>query len=493
MGDDGTHIPEETLDPKDWEEIRELGHRMVDDMLDYLRDARGRPVWRRLPDDVAARLSGPVPKEGLPPKEVYEEFRENILPYPIGNIHPRFWGWVFGTGTVAGALAGLLADTMDTNGSGIDFHAAAHAEHQVVGWCKEMLGYPAGAGGVLTSGCSGANLIGLAVARNAKAAAAGYDVRRNGLAAAPGHMVLYASDEIHSSIQKAVELLGLGGDALRRVPTNGRYQMDIAALAVAVAQDRAAGLLPFCVVGEAGTTNTGSIDDLQALADLCRQEDLWFHVDGAFGAWAALAPQARHLLAGMERADSLACDLHKWMYLPYGIGLALVRDVEWQQRTFSLTPAYLAHGDGGRGLAGGDLPWLCDLTFELSIGFRSLRAWMSLKEHGADKFGRVIQQNIDQAAYLAGLVEAEPQLELVAPAMLNVVNFRFLPADRSQIDDLNRRLVVELQEQGVVVTSGTVLRGSYAIHVANTNHRSRREDFDLLVGEVVRLGRKLAT
>ena len=495
-------FPEESLDPDDWEATRELGHRMVDDMLDYLRNVRERPVWQHLPPEVATRLHGPVPRSSTPAEAVYEEFGDRVLPYAIGNIHPRLWGWVFGTGTVTGALAGLLADTMDSNGGGLSFHSAAHVEHQVVDWCKELLGFPATAGGVLTSGCSGSNLIGLAVARNVKAPG---DVRREGLHSAGGRMALYASDEIHSSIQKAVELLGLGADALRRVPTNDRYQIDVASLKDAIARDRAEGYLPFCVVGAAGTTNTGSVDDLEALADLCRCEDLWFHVDGAFGAWAALAPRHRHLLAGMELADSLACDLHKWMYLPYAIGLVLVRSEEQHRKAFSLTPAYLAHGEGGRGMVGADLTWLSDYSFELSTGFRSLRAWMCLKEYGAEKLGRLIQQNIDQAQYLAGLVVATPQLELVAPAMLNVVDFRFVPTGRpapppaaggtaeddAALDDLNKQIVVELQERGIAAPSGTTLRGRYAIHVANTNHRTRREDFDLLVREIVRLGEEL--
>ena len=211
---------------------------------------------------------------------------------------------------------------MNTNTGGLDHHSANYVEKQVIEWLKEMLGYPASASGLLTSGCSAANLIGLAVARNTMA---GYDLRRDGVCAASHKMTLYASSEAHSSIQKAVELLGLGSDALRTVPVNEAFQIDVDALGAAIAQDRQAGHLPFCVVGAAGTTNTGSIDDLDALADICQQEELWLHVDGAFGAWAALAPGAKHLVAGMERADSLALDLHKWMYMPYEIGCVLVQ------------------------------------------------------------------------------------------------------------------------------------------------------------------------
>jgi glutamate/tyrosine decarboxylase-like PLP-dependent enzyme len=414
-----------------------------------------------------------------------------VLPYPVGNTHPRFWGWVLGTGTASGALAELLAAAMNTNTGGLDHHSAVYVEKQVIEWLKKMLGYPASASGLLTSGCSAANLVGLGVARNTMA---GYDLRRDGVCAASHRMTLYASSEAHSSIQKAVELLGLGSEALRIVPVDETYQIDVDALRVAIAEDRRAGQRPFCVVGAAGTTNTGSIDDLEALADLCQQEALWLHVDGAFGAWAAISLEARHLVAGMERADSLALDLHKWMYMPYEIGCVLVQRPDAHRQAFSLTPAYLAHGEGGRGLSGGDLPWFSDYGFQLSRGFRALKAWMSLKEHGSAKYGRLIQQNIEQARYLAQLVEASPELELCAPVALNVVCFRYVGADLDEpvLNELNKYVVVELQEEGIAVPSGTTLNGRYVLHVANTNHRSRREDFDLLVREVIRLGQRYA-
>ena len=278
------------------------------------------------------------------------------------------------------------------------------------------------------------------------------------------------------------------------MPTDDLLRIDLAALAGMVARDREEGMLPICVVGVAGTTNTGSIDDLPALADFCARESLWFHVDGAFGAWAAIAPESRHLVAGMERADSLAFDLHKWMNLTYPVGCVLVRDAEAQRRTFSLTPSYLAHGEGERGLTGVDVPWLSDYGFELSRGFHALKAWMALKEHGADKFGRLIQQNIDQARYLAGLVAAAPELEQALPVALNIVCFRYVRPDLDgpALDDLNKRIELELQERGIAVPSVSTIGGRKYLHVAVANHRSRREDFDLLVREVVRLGEELA-
>ena len=489
MTQDRKPLLEETLDPDDWGAMRALGHRMLDDMLDYTETLRDYPVWQHTPDAVKAHFEESLPLDPQPQEEVYEEFREYVLPYPIGNIHPRFWGWVIGTGTIYGALAEFLAAAMNTNTGGLDNHIANHVEKQVIDWLKEMLGFPASASGVLTSGCSAANLIGLAVARNAKA---GFDLRREGLSGAARKMVLYASQQAHSSIQKGVEMLGLGSDALHLVPVNDSFQIDLEALQTAIAQDRQAGHLPFCVVGAAGTTNTGAVDDLEALATICAEQDLWLHVDGAFGAWAAIAPGAKDTVAGMERADSLAFDLHKWMYMPYEIGCVLVQQEDTHRRAFSLTPDYLAHGEGGGGLAGGDLPWFSDYSFQLSRGFRALKAWMSLKEHGARKYGRLIQQNIDQTRYLAELVDAAPELELAAPVMLNVVCFRYIEdsLDDVALDEINKHIVVELQERGIAVPSGTTLAGRYVLHVANTNHRSRREDFDVLVREVIRIGRE---
>ncbi len=482
--------PEETLDPVDWESMRALGQRMVSDMFDYSMTVRERPPWRHAPERIKAHFSTAMPTDPQSPEDIYEEFLEYVLPYPLGNNHPRFWGWVAGTGTVFGAMAELLAASMNTAQGSFAYHSANYVENQVVEWIKEMLDYPSSASGLLTSGCSAANLIGLAVARNAKA---GYDLRREGLHAAPYKLVLYASEEIHSSNQKAVELLGLGSDAMRRVPVNKQFQIDLEQLESAINEDRKEGYRPFCVIGAAGTTNTGAIDDLDALADICQGEDLWLHIDGAFGAWAALVPDLRHLVDGMARADSVALDLHKWMYIPYEIGCVLIRSEIEHRKTFSLTPNYLAHGEGERGLTGVDLPWFSDYGFQLSRGFRSLKAWMSLKEHGVKKYSRLIQQNIDQANYLAELVKAAPELELSAPVGLSVVCFRYITPDiqEKQLDELNKQIEIELQERGVAIISGTTINGRKVLRLAVTNHRSRREDFDLLVGEIIRIGKEL--
>jgi aromatic-L-amino-acid decarboxylase len=475
--------PEETLDPTDWQAFRQLGHRMVDDMLDWLEHVRERPVWQPLPDSVREALHRPLPRAPEGAERAYDEFRMHVLPYPMGNVHPRFWAWVMGTGTPLGVLAEMLAATMNPNMGGGE-HAPNHVEAQVLDWCKEMLGYPMRASGLLVSGGSMANLVALAVARHARA---GVDVRRDGVRAAAGRLMVYGSREAHSSVQKAVELLGLGSESLRLAPVDGDYQVDVAALAHLLREDRAAGAIPICIVGNLGTVNTGAIDDLDALADLAAAERVWFHVDGAFGALAALVPEYAARTGALTRADSVAFDLHKWMYAPFEAGCVLVRDAETHRRAFSIFPDYLARAT--RGVAGGEL-WLSEYGVQLSRGFRALKIWMSLKEHGIDRYARLVRQNIDQARYLAALVRAAPDLELMAPVPLNVVCFRWAGAglDDAALDTINQEVLLTLHESGVAVPSNALLGGRFAIRVAITNHRSRRDDFDLLVREVRRLG-----
>src|SRR4029077_9894143 len=261
-------------------------------------------------------------------------------------------------------------------------------------------------------------------------------------------------------------------------------------LRATLAADKAKGLRPICIVGNAGTVNTGATDDLRALAVLSREENTWFHVDGAFGALAALVPELRPLVSGLEQADSVAFDLHKWLYMPYEVGCTLVRDQKAHRATFNVTPAYLASFD--RGIAAGGFPF-AERGVQLSRGFRALKVWMSFKTHGLDAFSELIHQNGRQAHYLAGLVTKHPRLELLAPAPLNVVCFRFVApgADDAALSALNKEILLRIKESGVAIPSQPMLNGKYAIRVAITNHRSRRDDFDLLVRTVVETGSAL--
>jgi len=478
-------VAEETLDPSDWADAQALSHRIVDDAVAYLRDVRDRPVWREMPGEVRDFLTTPMPRSPSALTDVYGEVAETVMPYPMGNIHPRFWCWYMGSSNLAGALGDFLAAVQGSNLGGGN-HAAALMDGQVVNWCKEMLGFPASASGTLVSGGSMANIIGLTVARNTKA---GIDVREHGVAAIERPLRFYGSDQLHSCHRKAMEALGLGNRALRRIATDAGLRIDISALRAAISEDRVAGFEPACVIGNAGTVNTGAIDDLRALAKLAHEEGMWFHVDGCIGALIAIAPQNAHRVAGIEWADSVALDPHKWLHAPFEVGCALVRDAAAHRKTFAVTPEYLESTP--RGLASGE--WLHDYGLQTSRGFRALKVWMALKEHGVDKFGRLIDQNIAQALYLAGLIEAEPSLELATAPTINIVCFRYQPGLAGEpLKALNTEIMLQLQEQGIAALSDTTVHGEHWLRVAITNHRTRRSDLDLLVREVVQLGREIA-
>lgn len=482
LAEDRGMSAEETLDPANWSDVEALAHQIMADGVDYLRGVRDRPVWREMPADVRAFLTSPLPRSPAPLIDVYREVAENVMPYPMGNVHPRFWAWYMGASNFTGALGDFLAAVQGSNVGGGN-HAATLVDQQVVSWCKEMVGFPASASGTLVAGGSMANIIGLTVARNAKA---GIDVREHGVAAVEKPLRFYGSDQVHSCHRKGVEALGLGNRALRRIPTDTALRIDLAALRAAIAEDRAAGFKPACVIGTAGTVNTGAIDDLHALADLAEDEDLWFHIDGCIGALIAIAPSNAHRVAGIERADSVALDPHKWLHSPIEVGCALVRDATAHRNTFAVTPEYLEMTT--RGLASTN--WLSDYSLQTSRGFRALKVWMALKEHGIEKFGRLIDQNIEQAHYLSALVEAEPLLELVVPTNISIVCFRYR-ADgmgSGNLKALNTEIMLRLQEEGIAVLSDTTVNGEHCLRVAIDNHRTRRCDLDLLIRETVRIG-----
>jgi glutamate/tyrosine decarboxylase-like PLP-dependent enzyme len=481
-------VTEETLDPASWDDIRTLSHLVVDDMIDYVASLRDRPCWTPMPDEVRERFAQPLPVDGEGAEAVYQDFREIVLPYVTGNAHPRFWGWVCGNGSPIAVLAELLAATVNSSVDGFD-DSGTMVEAQVIRWIVEMLGWRAQASGLLVSGCSMANLVGLAVARNTIAPV---DVRRHGVPGSP-RLLVYGSDETHSSIQKAVQILGLGTTALRAVRSDDQFRIDVDELESKIAEDVAAGHVPLAIVGTVGTVNTGAIDDLDALAQIATRHGAWLHVDGAFGACAALSGDLRPRLSGLEKADSLAFDLHKWMYFPYEAGCVLVRSDAEHRAAFSYDAPYMA--PNARGLAAARSQQFTQYGPQLSRGFRALKIWMGLKEQGADKFRRLIEQNVNQAYYLASLIEDAADLELLAPVSLNVVCFRYRPAadgfSPQDLDRLNEELLFDLQESGIAVASHTRLRGRYALRVAVTNHRSRREDFEVLARAVQQLGTAL--
>ncbi len=470
------------LDPENWDELRSLGHRMLDDAFDYLEHARARPVWQKMPAELRAELTAPLPRGPESPDLAYEDFLRLVLPYATGNTHPRFMGWVHGGGTAVGMLAEMLGGALNANLGGRD-HAPIEVERQVVRWSAELLGLPPESSGLLVTGTSIANLIGLLVARTATL---GPTSRRHGLEGA--RLTAYSSAAAHGCIAQAMDISGIGSAQLRMIPCDDAGGMDMAALDEAIAADRAAGNRPFLVVGTAGTVDIGALDDLAGLAALCRREEIWFHVDGAFGAMLALSPRLRPLLAGIEEADSVAFDFHKWAQVPYDAGCILVRDAVRHRAAFAQSAAYLRRDS--RGLAGGH-PWPCDFGPDLSRGFRALKVWMTLKVFGAERLGAVVEASCALAAGLARRVAAEPDLELLAPVALNIVCFRYEGAAARagfDLDALNAAIVADLQEAGIAAPSTTIVGGKLAIRAALVNHRTDESDIAALLEQVLRVG-----
>lgn len=465
-----------SLDPQDWSEFRALAHRMLDEAIDGIAHVRARPVWQPIPDEVRAAVRTDVPREATDLSEVYREFSEHVAPYATGNVHPGFMGWVHGGGTAVGMVAEMLAAGLNANLGGRD-HMPIEIERQIVEWMRGLFGFPQGASGIFVTGTSMANLMAVLVARTS---ALGALARQHGIGNDGALLTAYASKAAHGCISRAMDIAGFGTDALRKIDIDADYRIDVAALRAQIATDREVGFKPFLVTASAGTVDIGAIDDLRALADLCREEGVWFHVDGAFGALAMLSPELAPLLEGIELADSIALDFHKWGQVPYDAGFLLVRDGERHRQAFAQPAAYLSRE--ARGLAAGAV-WPCDLGPDLSRGFRALKTWFTLKTFGTDRLGAVIARSCALARYLETRVLVEPRLELLAPVNLNIVCFRYRASDA-----VNREIVADVQESGIAAPSSTILDGKFAIRAAIVNHRTAEMDIDALVSAVLKFG-----
>jgi glutamate/tyrosine decarboxylase-like PLP-dependent enzyme len=493
--------------PSDWtaDEIRRIGYRVVDLIADHLTTLPDAPVFRPVPQELAqAFLSSPPPQEPVSPDQILDAFQQTIEPYPFGNGHPRFWGWVNSPPAVMGVFADALAAAMNPSCAGGN-HAAIHLERQVAGWFRDMLGFPAGSMGLLVSGGSMATMTALAVARHVKS---DIDVRLNGLRDAPAPFAFYMSTEGHSCARKAIELLGFGSASVRTIATDADYRMRIDALEAAVAADLDRGVRPIAVIATGGSTNTGAIDDLSAIGGVCRRYDVWMHVDAAYGGPAILSTQYAGELRAVAQADSVALDPHKWLFVPVEAGLVVVRDAEAMRSAFSLVPPYIRQSGSAGDVYG--LPWFSEYGFQQTRGFRALKVWMTLQQFGLTGYREAIEENLALAGYLADRVRAAPDLELTAPPSLSVVCFRFIgdqgrssgrsgssaalqARDEETIAALNRALLEKLQLGGEAFLTSTELRGRFTLRACIVNYRSRREDVDRMLAAVREIEKGILT
>ncbi|MCU1384782.1 MAG: pyridoxal-dependent decarboxylase, partial [Acidobacteria bacterium] len=477
---------------------RRVGRLVVDLIADHLTKLPDAPAFRPVPPGHAeALVSMPAPQDPVSPDDMLLRFKQAIEPYPFGNGHPRFWGWVNSPPAVMGIFAEALAAAMNPSCAGGN-HAAIYVEHAVLAWFRDLLGFPAESAGLLVSGGSMATMTALAVARHMKS---GVDVRADGLRNAPSPFAFYMSTEAHSCARKAIELLGFGSASVRTIPTDAAFRMNVDALEAAIAGDVAGGARPIAAIATGGSTNTGAIDDLAAIAGVCRRHDVWMHVDAAYGGPAILSQEYAGALRAIAEADSVALDPHKWLFVPVEAGLVLVRDASAMRSAFSLVPPYIRQSGSAGDVYG--VPWFSEYGFQQTRGFRALKVWMTLQQFGLTGLTAAIEDNLALAAYLADHVRASPDLELMAPPALSIVCFRFVGTgaarddhgstgqarvDEEAIAALNRVLLERLQLGGEAFLTSTELRGRYTLRACFVNYRSRRKDVDRMLTAVRTLG-----
>ncbi len=451
--------------------MRALGYRVVDQIVDHLagleRARAGAPPPSRA--ELEARLREPAPEQGRALDETLERLRNDVLPYRLKVDHPRFFAYVPGPSNFVSAVADFMAAGYNVfAGSWQSSAGAAQIELITIDWIREALGLPASTGGLFVSGGSMANLTALAAARHARGADA--------------HSVVYFSDQTHFATPRALRLLGFVPDALRELPSDASYRLDPSALTRAIGEDRAHGRTPFCVVANLGTTSTGAVDPLHELAEICRDEGLWLHGDGAYGAAAALSPAGRAALAGMAQVDSLAVDPHKWLFQPFEAGLVLLREPDHLRQAFAVTSAYTR--DAERALE--------EVTYfnhgvQLTRSFRALKLWLSIQTFGMAAFREAVAHGVALAQHAERRLRAEPHWEVVTPASLGIVTFRHLPpapASDDAVDAHNREVVQRLTEDGFAIISTTELHGRTVLRLCTINPRTTEEDIEATLGKI---------
>jgi len=461
------------------EQFRALGYRAIDMIAEQLADLTDGPTRRPVPLDIRHGLEDqPIPQTGADPFDLLDRVQNEILAYPMGNPSPRFFAWVNSTPTPIGILGDLFAAAMSPSAAGGD-QAATYVERAALTWVKDMLGFPQEAQGLFVSGGSKANLTCLAVMRHVMSDG---KVRHEGMMAQDAPMIVYTSAHGHSCIEKTVSALGIGSQNLRIIPVDSQYRMDLTKLREAIAADRAAGLHPVCVAASAGTTNTGAIDQLDEIADLCEAEKMWFHIDGAYGGFGILAEQTEGLYKGMNRADSIAVDPHKWLYIPVECGCAIVRHADAMRATFSLVPAYLQEDRAE--------PWFSEYGLQQTRGFRALKVWLSIQHYGLDGYRKMITQDINTAYDLRRKLFTRSDFEVVTAGPLSVTCFRYVPAGvpEDMLDDLQRQIVAWTNASARAFITTTMIDGKVVVRACHVNFRTTSADLDVLLDTLTEAG-----
>jgi len=482
----------------DAEEFRAAGHRLVDSLADFFSSLPERPITRADSPRVARELigTGGLPEHGTDAGTLLGEATRILTEHSLHNGHPRYLGYITSSAAPLGALADLLAASINTNISIWDLSpVASEIEAQTVRWLAELTGFPTDCGGLMVSGGNMANIIAFMTARTAQAS---WDVRAQGLRAEPRQLTVYASKQTHTWIQKATDVTGIGTDAIRWIDTDSDQRIDVGALERCIDADVAAGCLPFMIVGTAGNVSTGAVDSLTEIAAICAERGLWFHVDGAYGAPAAALPEASTELKALALADSVALDPHKWLYAPIEAACTLVRNPEALPNAFRFQPEYYNLEDEAPDRAPGNNYY--ELGLQNTRGFRALKVWLGLRHVGRSGYVQMIRDDIALAEQLYRLADEHPELE-ACTQHLSIATFRYRPADLSAHDgtdagylnELNRQLLTELQTGGEMYVSNAIIGGRYCLRACIVNFRTTAEDIAALPAIIVAAGRRLDT
>lgn len=475
----------------DLEELRRILYKTSDEVVEIFRGMRERKVFQAgSPNSVRELFSGSLPQKGAAFDDVLDEINTKVIANSTMNISPHFLAYFTGGANQAAIPAEMIAAALNQNM--LKWHcspAATEMERQVVRWICEFIGYPSTAGGSIMTGGSQANFEGLAVARKIQSERLGIQDKQ-----ALQNIRIYVSSEGHSSIDKAAEALGIGKDNVIKIQPKEDHTIDCGQLINCIKEDKKAGKIPFCIVGNAGTVNTGAVDPLDKLAEICGENNLWFHIDAAYGGPAAGTKKYGHLFKGLDKGDSLVMDPHKWLYIPFEAGCLLVKDQRHLRDTFSMLPDYLRSNAEGRGR----FDYL-EYTFALTRSFKSLKIWTTFKVYGADRIRDSIESDIDKIHHLANLIDRAEDFERLTPVRLSVVCFRFRTDDKMAwddeefLDDLNRRILDEAERDGRFFVTGTKAKGKTAIRAACINHRTTREDMESLLSIIREIGKKIMT